>query len=104
MVLRSLIVAALALSAPATLCRAQSAPAAPARATTLTIVGLDGRSRTVSAADLAQLARHDTTVSAHEVSGRYSGVAVTDVLALVGAPLADSLRGRVVRISLGRAP
>jgi hypothetical protein len=104
MVLRSLIVATLALAAPATLCRAQSAPAAPARATTLTIVGLDGRSRTVSAADLAQLARHDTTVSAHEVSGRYSGVAVTDVLALVGAPLADSLRGRVVRISLGRAP
>ena len=94
MVLRSLIVATLALGAPATLCRAQSAPAAPARATTLTIVGLDGRSRTVSAADLAQLARHDTTVSAHEVSGRYSGVAVTDVLALVGAPLADSLRGR----------
>ena len=65
-----------------------------ATAPTLTLVGLDGRSRAVSSADFASLARHDTTVSAHQVSGRYSGVALTDLLALVNAPLADSLRGR----------
>ena len=70
-------------------CRAAPVP-------TLTIVGLDGRSRTIGAADLALLTRHDTTVSAHEVSGRYSGVALTDLLALVNAPLADSLRGRAL--------
>jgi DMSO/TMAO reductase YedYZ molybdopterin-dependent catalytic subunit len=93
MVVRSLLVVTLALAAPAMLCRAQKAPAASTQASTLTLVGLDGRDRTVSAADLARLARHDTTVSAHEVSGRYSGVTLTDVLALVGAPLADSLRG-----------
>jgi DMSO/TMAO reductase YedYZ molybdopterin-dependent catalytic subunit len=96
MVFRSLLIAALALSAPVTPCRAQSASPAPAQAATLTLVGLDGHSRTVSAADLARLTRRDTTVSAHEVAGRYSGVALTDVLALVGAPLADSLRGRAL--------
>jgi hypothetical protein len=74
----------------ALLAQATTSAAAP----TLTLVGLDGRSRAVSSADLASLARHDTTVSAHQVSGRYSGVALTDLLALVNAPLADSLRGR----------
>jgi hypothetical protein len=83
---------AVAVSLPATV-RGQSATPSPASAG-LTLVGLDGRTRSVSPADLARLARHDTTVSAHEVSGRYSGVALTDLLALVNAPLADSLRGR----------
>jgi hypothetical protein len=96
MVLRSFIIAALTLSAPASRCPAQRASAASTQAASLTVVGLDGRSRGVSAADFARLARHDTTVSAHEVSGRYSGVALTDVLGLVGAPLADSLRGKAL--------
>ena len=73
---------------------AGQAPTAGSAASTLTLRGLDGRERVVTTADLARLARHDTTVSAHEVSGRYSGVALTDLLALVGAPLGDSLRGR----------
>lgn len=85
------LAAAVALSTPAFL-TAQSA--APATAASLTLVGFDGRTRSVSPADLARLTRHDTTVSGHEVSGRYSGVALTDLLALVNAPLADSLRGR----------
>jgi hypothetical protein len=85
------LAAAVTLSAPVILTAQSAAAAAPA---SLTLVGLDGRTRSVSPADLARLARHDTTVSAHEVSGRYSGVALTDLLALVNAPLADSLRGR----------
>ena len=82
---------AVALSTPVTLSAQSAASAAPA---SLTLVGLDGRARSVSPADFARLTRHDTTVSAHEVSGRYSGVALTDLLALVNAPLSDSLRGR----------
>jgi hypothetical protein len=85
------LAAAVTLAAPISLSAQSAAPAAQA---SLTLVGLDGRSRSVSPADLARLARRDTTVSAHEVSGRYSGVALTDLLALVNAPLADSLRGR----------
>ena len=89
---RALLLAALTVVAPLGIVRAQAgAASAPA---TLTVRGLDGRERAVSSADLARLPRHDTTVSAHEVSGRYSGVALTDLLALVGAPLGDSLRGR----------
>ena len=81
------------LSTPAVLAAQAAAPAASAN---LTLVGLDGRTRSVTPADLARLARYDTTVSAHEVTGRYSGVALTDLLALVNAPLADSLRGRAL--------
>ena len=85
------LAAALTFAGPVALvAQATSSPAAP----TLTLVGLDGRSRSVSGSDFARLARHDTTVSAHNVSGRYSGVALTDLLALINAPLADSLRGR----------
>ncbi|HUQ81381.1 MAG TPA: molybdopterin-dependent oxidoreductase [Gemmatimonadaceae bacterium] len=75
---------------------ASQATSAPTTAAALTVRGLDGQERRVTAADLAKLARRDTTVSAHEVSGRYSGVALTDVLALVNAPLGDSLRGRTL--------
>ena len=85
------LAAALTLSTPVVLAAQSAASAAPA---SLTLVGLDGRTRSVTTADLAKLARHDTTVSAHDVTGRYSGVALTDLLALVNAPLADSLRGR----------
>lgn len=85
------LAAAVTLATPIILTAQPAGPAPPA---SLTLVGLDGRTRSVSPADLARLVRHDTTVSAHEVSGRYSGVALTDLLALVNAPLADSLRGR----------
>lgn len=73
--------------------RASAVITAPAP---LTLRGLDGKERQVTAADFAKLARRDTTVSAHEVTGRYSGVALTDLLALVNAPLGDSLRGRTL--------
>ena len=89
----ALAVVAISLLGPAGTGLAQASPASNA-AGTLTLRGLDGRDRVVAPSDLARLARHDTTVSAHEVSGRYSGVALTDLLALVNAPLGDSLRGR----------
>lgn len=73
-----------------------SHPASSTSPPTLVLRGLDGQERTLTPTDLARLARHDTTVSAHMVTGRYSGVALTDVLALVNTPLADSLRGRAL--------
>lgn len=71
-----------------------SHPASSTSAPTLVLRGLDGQERTLTPTDLARLARHDTTVSAHMVTGRYSGVALTDVLALVNTPLADAKDGR----------
>jgi DMSO/TMAO reductase YedYZ molybdopterin-dependent catalytic subunit len=84
---RSIAIAAFSLLTPI-------GPLAAQGTATLTIVGLDARSRTVSAAEFTRLKRQDRTVSAHDVAGRYSGVALTDLLALVNAPLEDSLRGR----------
>ncbi len=62
----------------------------------LTLRGLDGHDHVVTAAEWSKLARVDTTVSAHRVSGRYSGVLLTDLLALVHTPLGDSLRGKAL--------
>jgi hypothetical protein len=92
---RTAAIAALSFLAPLAHLQSQGTPAsAPQPAVSLALRGLDGRERAVSAADLSRLARHDTTVSAHDVKGRYSGVALMDVLALIDAPRADSLRGR----------
>ena len=92
---RRAAIAALVLLAPLAHLQSQATPASATQSSvSLTLRELDGRERAVSAADLSRLARHDTTVSAHEVKGRYSGVALMDVLALVDAPRADSLRGR----------
>jgi DMSO/TMAO reductase YedYZ molybdopterin-dependent catalytic subunit len=51
-------------------------------------------SRSVAAADLARLPRHTVKASAPEVSGEFSGVSLSDLLHLVGAPSGDSLRGK----------
>jgi hypothetical protein len=85
------------LNAPAFVAHAHS-PAATAQAPSASIVirGLDGRERTITASDMSSLTRHDTTVSAHQVSGRYSGVSLREVLALGNAPSTDSLRGRAL--------
>ena len=87
----------LAIGVPAARSGAQSSQAAAQpQVSGLVVRGLDGKERTISPADLARLTRHDTTVSAHRVSGRYSGVARMDVLALGGAPPSDSLRGQAL--------
>src|SRR5262245_15212139 len=62
----------------------------------LTLRGLAGQTRTLTAADLARMTRRDTTVSSHNVSGRYAGVPMSDLLRLVGAPMGDSLRGQAL--------
>jgi hypothetical protein len=68
----------------------------PARAQPLVLRGLDGGDHVVTAAELARLPRVDTLVSAHNVQGRYSGVSLIDLLALVHAPMGDSLRGKAL--------
>jgi len=85
----------LAIGVPSARSAAQSSQAT-VQVSGLVVRGLDGKEHTVSPADLARLARHDTTVSVHRVSGRYSGVAFTDILALAGAPPSDSLRGQAL--------
>jgi hypothetical protein len=95
-VTRVLVLLLLTLAAPA---RAQqpSVTATSAAARALVLRGLDGVSRPLSAADVGRLARHDTTVAAHHVSGRFGGALLSDVLALVHAPAGDSLRGAALR-------
>jgi len=86
-----------AATAPAFVVHAQSsATTAQAQSAGIAIRGLDGQERTITASDLSRLTRHDTTVSAHQVSGRYSGVSLRDVLALGNAPATDSVRGRAL--------
>ncbi|MGH7594354.1 MAG: hypothetical protein ACRELE_10965 [Gemmatimonadales bacterium] len=40
------------------------------------------------------MTRHTVTASAHGVAGEFAGVAIIDLLRLVGAPSSDSLRGK----------
>jgi hypothetical protein len=68
----------------------------PLRAQTpasLELVGPRGARRTVTAAELATMARHELSASAHNISGRFAGVRLPDLLQLVGMPRGDSLRG-----------
>jgi hypothetical protein len=57
------------------------------------VIDARGTSHVVTAADLAALPRYSLRVDAHHVRGRYTGVALGDLLARVGVPLGDSLRG-----------
>jgi DMSO/TMAO reductase YedYZ molybdopterin-dependent catalytic subunit len=69
---------------------------APPTSYSLVLSGLDGVDRPVSSAEFARLPRHDTAVNAHHVEGRYSGVLLSDLLALIHAPAGDSLRGKAL--------
>jgi molybdate/tungstate transport system substrate-binding protein len=60
--------------------------------------GLDGRTRVLSMAALDSLPRRSVRASAHGQIGTFSGPTLDDVMKLVGAPSADSLRGK--RLSL----
>lgn len=55
-------------------------------ATTLTLIGLDGREVTVTGEDIAALPRDEVTFARHEFVGAYSGPLLLDVLATVGVP------------------
>ena len=61
--------------------------------TSLELIGPGGATRTVTAASLAVMSRHEVAASAHMVSGRFGGVLLPDLLRLVGMPHGDSLRG-----------
>lgn len=60
---------------------------------TLDLRGLNGQQRIVRDAELASMPRREVSASAHNIRGTYSGVALNDLLRLVGAPAGDSLRG-----------
>jgi hypothetical protein len=69
------------------------APLHAQTAASLELIGLRGATRTVTAAELAMMPRHEVSASAHMVSGRFAGVLLPDLLRLVGMPRSDSLRG-----------
>ncbi|MEP6730820.1 MAG: molybdopterin-binding protein [bacterium] len=93
---RSIISALAALQLFAAPISAQSVRAAGTSPSGLVLRDLDGKDHTVSAGEYARLSRHDTTVSAHRVEGKYSGVLLSELLALVHAPTGDSLRGKAL--------
>jgi hypothetical protein len=70
------------------------APTLRAQATaTLELVGPRGEQRIVSGSDLAAMPRREVVAQAHQVSGRFSGVVLSDVLRRLAIPKGDSLRG-----------
>jgi hypothetical protein len=89
---RALLLAAIALLAPV---------AAPAQEPLLT-VSSPQKTLLLSADDLGRLPRTEVVATdPHEkASHRYSGVAVSDLLAGVGAPLGDKLRGPALQMAV----
>lgn len=72
------------------------------QATTLTLIGLDGREVTVTGEDIAALLREEVTSARHEFVGAYSGPLLLDVLARVGVPpvpLRKEQQGPAVRVT-----
>lgn len=65
----------------------------PVLAQSLTLKGLAGQSATVTAADLASLPRATVILDAHGEKHVYEGPLLVDVLAKVGAPTGQALRG-----------
>lgn len=63
-------------------------------------VSCNGERRQMSAADLAKLPIVDVIALDHGQSHQYHGVAVRDVLAQVGAPFGDKLRGRALALAV----
>ena len=60
---------------------------------TVSLSGLDGRTRTMSLAELDALPRVSVTVIQHERRHTFEGALLTDVLRTVGAPSGPALRG-----------
>ncbi len=58
--------------------------------------GSAGQLRFVTDSDLATMPRTEVKAAAHEVSGTFSGVRLSDLLHLVGMPGGDSLRGQAL--------
>ncbi len=62
----------------------------------LAVVGPSGQSRSVAAADLEHMSPRDVTVTDPHAkqTARYRGVPLVQLLASVGAPVGDALRGK----------
>ncbi len=77
--------------------------ASPSDAPVLTVAGELAHPMTLDAAALAKLAHVTVQAQAHDVSGSWSGVPLSAILAAAGAPVGKALRGRnlslYVRIS-----
>jgi DMSO/TMAO reductase YedYZ molybdopterin-dependent catalytic subunit len=67
--------------------------AQPALAQSLELKGLAGQTATLTAADLASLPRQTVTFNTHGEKHVYEGPLLIDVLAKVGAPSGQALRG-----------
>ncbi len=84
--------------APATKPAAQTPTAAT---TTLRLDGLDGKTRTLTAADLAALPHQEVRATGHDGQAHaYQGVALTDLLALIGGPQGKAIHGPVLAQAL----
>ena len=64
-----------------------------ARAQSLTITNSDGRSTTISAAQIASAARVSAPVDERGSPARFEGVPLSAILTMAGVQLGDSLRG-----------
>lgn len=67
----------------------------PALAQQLQLIGLDGKTTSVSASDLKAMPRHFVSgVNAHtKAEEKYEGVLLSELLVKIGAPLGEKLRG-----------
>jgi hypothetical protein len=63
---------------------------------TLTVKGLDGVEKRLSAQDLAAMPHEAVSFTIHGKTDDYSGVPVAALLALVGAPQGEALRGKAM--------
>jgi hypothetical protein len=68
-------------------------PSTPAN-TAVTVKGEDGKTESFDAAALAKLPQHDIHAEAHGKAVTCSGPTLSDVVAKVGAPQGEALRGK----------
>lgn len=73
---------------------ASTADGAPTASPGITVTGEDGKAATFDAASLSKLPQHTVTAEAHGKKVTCDGVNVGDLLAKVGAPQGEALRGR----------
>ena len=85
-------------------CAFAVAVATPAAAQTLTIATADGRSITLTAAQIAAAAHVSVTADDHGTPAKFEGVPLSTVLTMTGIELGDSLRGpRLTEVVLASA-
>jgi hypothetical protein len=73
-----------------------AAMALPAAAQSLVLKGPEGQSRTLSPAELAAMQQQTVTMTDHGHTHSYSGVPVSALIVLVGAPQGEALHGKAI--------